>query len=133
MSSAEKKDVETEACSATPARVAESEKGRESIDFLQLAQQLEEYFAPQNLEQDTYLQTLMNLNDGYVPANILSDYAKVKKLVPNVDERTNAVVKAASEYSNVLQVVAINPSTGKKVSKHKSKTILAIGLVEKGS
>jgi len=93
----------------------------------QLARQLEYYFSQANLEKDTYVETLRQLNDGYVPANILQRFAKVQSLVPL--DTVDAIVKATTEKSSLLEVALIDSKTGKRVSGDNVNTncIVAIG------
>lgn len=93
--------------------------------LIQLSRQLEYYFSSVNLSRDTYLRTLRELNDGYVPATILATFAKVQMLCP-IDSY-NAVIKAASEYSDNLEVVFVDKETSKQVSAEGPHTLLAIG------
>ena len=112
---------------------------QKDIVLTQLARQLEYYFSQQNLSKDTYLQTLRSLNDGCVPATILSEFGKVKAIVSAPKQRLEAVLQAANEYSDLLQVFSIDASTGKIVDttteeeedeKHTNR-ILAIGPITK--
>jgi hypothetical protein len=91
----------------------------------QLSRQLEYYFSSVNLSRDTYLRTLRELNDGYVPASILATFAKVQMLCPF--DSYNAVIKAASDYSDNLEVVFVDKETSKQVSAAGPHTLLAIG------
>ena len=91
----------------------------------QLARQLEYYFSQSNLEKDTYVETLRQLNDGFVPVSILQRFSKVQTLVPF--ETVEAIVKATVEHSSLLEVAFINTKTGKRVEEESANTILAIG------
>ena len=92
----------------------------------QLSRQLEYYFSAANLSRDTYLRTLRELNDGYVPAAILANFAKVQRICPH--DSYNAVLLAATDYSEFLEVVNVDKETSQKVSKEEGKqTLLAIG------
>lgn len=99
-----------------------------SDDILrQLSKQLEYYFSVENLSKDTYLQTLRELNDGYVPASILANFAKVRSLLENRLD-AEAVVKAAADFSSYLEVVHVDKDSNKKVVETKDlQTILAVG------
>lgn len=126
-------------CDDSPTKVTNSntssetasygEEEHDSILFSSLARQLEFYFSPANLFRDTYLQTLQSLNDGYVPVLILANFAKIQALCSsrNEQERIQAVVKATSDYSAVLEVVSISTVTNKKVQDEDATTILAVG------
>jgi len=114
-----------------------------------LARQVEYYFSEQNLANDTYLQTLRNLNDGCVPANILANFSKVKailtppkplssssKKVPAAvllqeeEARMNAVLQAVNEYTDLLKIHSIDTATGKIATDEtpsSALTILAVG------
>ena len=92
----------------------------------QLARQLEYYFSQANLEKDTYVETLRQLNDGYVPVSILQRFSKVQSLTPF--ETVEAIVKATVEHSSLLQVASIDTKTGKRVEEDvPGRTIVAIG------
>lgn len=91
----------------------------------QLARQLEYYFSQANLEKDTYVETLRQLNDGFVPVSILQRFSKVQTLVPF--ETVEAILKATVEHTSLLEVASIDSKTGKRVEEENSNTILAIG------
>lgn len=91
-----------------------------------LSRQLEYYFSTVNLSRDTYLRTLRDLNDGYVPATILSSFAKVQQLCTPLDGY-NAVVMAATDFSDYLEVVHVDKETSKRVEEKGPNTLLAIG------
>lgn len=95
----------------------------------QLARQLEYYFSKTNLSKDTYVQTLRELNDGYVPISIIANFAKVQMLVPY--EGINAIVRATTDFSTLLEVVAVDTKTGKRVEEESTKTIWAIGPISR--
>ena len=126
-------------CDDSPTKVTNSntssetasygEEEHDSVFFSSLARQLEFYFSPANLFRDTYLQTLRSLNDGYVPVVIVANFAKIQAICSprNEQERIQAVVKAASDYSAVLEVVSISTLTNKKVQDEDVMTILAVG------
>lgn len=93
-----------------------------------LARQLEFYFSPANLPRDTYLQTLQSLNDGYVPITIVANFAKIQAIYSGGEEaRIQAVVKAVTQHSRVLELVYISTVTNKKVTAQDENTILAVG------
>ena len=91
----------------------------------QLARQLEYYFSQANLEKDTYVETLRQLNDGFVPVSILQRFSKVQTLVPF--ETVEAILKATVEHTSLLEVASIDSKTGKRVEEENANTILAIG------
>ena len=95
-----------------------------------IARQLEYYFSTVNLAKDTYVSTLRSLNDGYVPVSIIANFGKVQALAP-FDSALEAVQIAATEYSELLEVVHIDTDSGKKVeaTSTKKKTVLAVGPV----
>jgi hypothetical protein len=101
----------------------------------QLAKQLEYYFSQKNLANDTYLQTLRDLNDGCAPVSILANFTNVKRLLqPVVDDdvRIHLILQAATEYSELLRVLSIDTSTGSvatDLTPSSAKTILAVGPV----
>ena len=92
----------------------------------QLARQLEYYFSQANLDKDTYVETLRKLNDSYVPVSILQRFSKVQAFAPLGTE--DAIIKAASEFSSLLEVASIDTKTGKRVDNVDSaSTLLAVG------
>jgi hypothetical protein len=91
-----------------------------------LARQLEYYFSAVNLTRDTYLRTLRELNDGYVPASILANFAKVQALCLPYDSHSG-VIKAATDYSDNLEVVHVDKESSKKVAEEGIHTLLAVG------
>lgn len=97
----------------------------------QLARQLEYYFSQANLDKDTYVETLRKLNDSYVPVSILQRFAKVQAFAPM--ETEDAIIKAATEFSDLLEVVSINTKTGKRVEDADASvaTLLAVGTISR--
>jgi hypothetical protein len=103
-----------------------------------LARQLEYYFSTANLAKDTYVSTLRSLNDGYVPISIMANFGKVHALV-SPEMSIEAVTTAASEFSELLEVVEVDTKTGKRVVVVKDKelskktvtktTVMAVGPV----
>lgn len=85
----------------------------EEKDLKQLARQVEYYFSTANLAKDMYVATLRSLNDGYVPLSILANFGKVRAIA--CLDGIEAVRKAATDYSDLLEVVCINTSTGMRV------------------
>ena len=122
-------------CDDSPTRVTNSNTSSETAslpdeqehqDLLlsSLARQLEFYFSPANLPRDTYLQTLQSLNDGYVPISIIANFAKVRAIC---NGSIQAVIKAASEHTSLLEVVHISTVTNKQVPEQDENAILAVG------
>jgi La domain len=117
-----------------------------------LARQIEYYFSPQNLRKDTYLRTLRELNDGYVPVSILANFCKVKVILSRMTSsesllqnepnskalaviqgekrRVDAILQVVHQsYSDQLHICYINTQTGKVVSDDtQCNTLLAIGV-----
>jgi len=140
------------ATSTTTAELSEKEIAQQKeIQQLQaLARQIEYYFSAQNLANDTYLQTLRNLNDGCVPVSILANFAKVKailtppkagskKKVPaslllqEEEARIHAVLQSVNEYTEMLKIHSIDTATGKIATDEtpsSALTILAVGAAE---
>jgi hypothetical protein len=111
-------------------QVATTPSEQEAIVLTALARQLEFYFSPANLSRDTYLQTLQQLNDGHVPISILANFTKIQTICSFSEDRQEAVVKAVSRYSPILQVVHISTVTSKQVDSNndaRESTILAVG------
>jgi La domain len=103
-----------------------------NMDVLErLARQVEYYFSDVNLEKDAYVSTLRSLNDGYVPLSIISKFGKVKILAPQ--DSIDAVRKAATNCSELLEIVHIDKRTGKRLddrieaSSLDSQTVEAVG------
>jgi hypothetical protein len=104
-----------------------------------LARQLEYYFSTVNLAKDTYVSTLRSLNDGYVPVSILANFGKVQALAP-FESALEAIPAAATDFSDLLEVVQIDTESGKRVStgtgnesnKKPTKTVMAVGPVSGG-
>jgi hypothetical protein len=94
----------------------------------QLARQVEYYFSIANLEKDTYVETLRQLNDGCVPVSILQRFSKVQALTPI--DTIEAILKAAAEFSSLLEVAYIDTKTGRRLPEDaagSSNSILAVG------
>lgn len=91
-----------------------------------LAKQLEYYFSDVNLRRDTYLTTLRDLNEGYVPATILSQFLKVQALV-GAANAYNAVITAARDYSQDLIVVFVHKERNTRCDQETEETITCIG------
>mmetsp|Transcript_4943 Transcript_4943/g.14328 ORF Transcript_4943/g.14328 Transcript_4943/m.14328 type:complete len:545 (-) Transcript_4943:710-2344(-) len=101
----------------------------------QLARQLEYYFSEANLSKDTYLSTLRDLNDSYVPISIIANFGKVQALVP-YESALEAVVFAATDHSDLLEIVELD-ETGKKISnteeEKKDESEIAVVILAVGS
>ena len=91
----------------------------------QLSRQLEYYFSTVNLSRDTYLRTLRELNDGYVPATIIANFAKVQLICPH--DSYFAVINAVTNCSENLEVVFVDKETSRRVQVEGPHTLLAIG------
>jgi hypothetical protein len=107
----------------SPASPSPPEVPKETLQAL--ARQLEYYFSAVNLTRDTYLKTLRDLNDGYVPATILANFAKVQVLCPF--DSHSGVIMAATDYSDNLEVVHVDKESSKKVAESGINTLLAVG------
>jgi La domain len=110
-------------CAASPSSMQGSVVSEDVLN--QLSRQLEYYFSTVNLSRDTYLRTLRELNDGYVPATILANFAKVQLICP-YDSYT-AVIEAVTNCSENLEVVFVDKETSRKVQAEGPHTLLAIG------
>ena len=102
----------------------------EEKDLNQLARQVEYYLSTANLAKDTYVATLRSLNDGYVPLSILANFGKVRAIARL--DGVDAVRKAATDHSDLLEVVCINTNTGKRALKEEealSTTLEAVGPI----
>jgi La domain len=94
-----------------------------------IASQLEYYFSRTNLQRDTYLQTLRQLNHGHVPLSIISRFAKVQWIIQQEQEAQNvsrqskrkvidpewAVQHAVTNFSSQLCVVEIDTTSNQIV------------------
>jgi hypothetical protein len=103
----------------------------EEKDLEQLARQLEYYLSTANLANDTYVATLRSLNDGYVPLSILANFGKVRAIARL--DGIEALRKASTDHSDLLEVVRINTNTGKRASKEEealSTTLEAVGPID---
>lgn len=107
------------------------EKSEPSTETMKkLARQVEYYFSTTNLDRDTYVSTLRSLNDGYVPVTIIANFGKVRSLVPY--DSVKAVSLASKEHSDLLEVVQIDSSTGKRVAKQEEQgktSVQAVGPI----
>ena len=99
-----------------------------------LARQLEYYFSTANLSRDTYLSTLLDLNDSYVPISIIANFGKVLSLAP-LEGAPEAVIVAATNHSDLLEIVELDEE-GKKITNNQEEKkddqapiILAIGSI----
>lgn len=113
----------------------------QALTFQTLARQLEYYFSTQNLQTDTYLQTLRDLNDGCVPVNILANFSKVKSiltphhvqtpprsvLLREEQERILKIQACLESYSTLLQVFHLDPTTGRRVPTPTANSIVVVG------
>uniref|UniRef100_A0A7S3V6V1 HTH La-type RNA-binding domain-containing protein n=1 Tax=Chaetoceros debilis TaxID=122233 RepID=A0A7S3V6V1_9STRA len=84
-----------------------------------LSKQLQYYFSPQNLAKDTYLNTIMQLNSGFVPISILVNFGNINRIVgrfatglgmdDTVDiDVSNLLRKSALFAGSGLQIVLLN-------------------------
>jgi len=81
-----------------------------------LSKQMLYYFSTQNLSNDTYLKTMMELNSGYVPVSILSNFANITRIISsslkadetiyNVD--VPSLLRHAALRSEFLDVAVLN-------------------------
>jgi hypothetical protein len=107
------------------------EKEQRILTLQLLARQLEYYFSTTNLSRDTYLSTLRDLNDSYVPVSIIANFGKVQALAA-YESALDAVVAAATDYSELLEIVELGED-GKKINREENKDetarILAVGSI----
>ena len=94
------------------------EKEQRILTHQLLARQLEYYFSTTNLSKDTYLSTLRELNDSYVPVSIIANFAKVQALVP-YESALDSVVVAATDHSALLEIVELDEG-GKRVTRNQA-------------
>lgn len=119
-----------------PPKDTHEEKEQRILTLRLLARQLEYYFSTANLSKDTYLSTLRDLNSSYVPVSIIANFGKVQALAP-LDSALEAVVEAATNHSDLLEIVELDEE-GKKITNQEEKkeeseqttaTILAVGSI----
>jgi len=116
-----------------PHEETREEKEQRILTHHLLARQLEYYFSTMNLSRDTYLSTLRELNDSYVPVSIIANFGKVQALAP-YESALEAVVAAATDHSDLLEIVELNEE-GKKVARNEddkndeTAIILGVGSV----
>lgn len=120
-----------------PPKDTPEEKEQRILTHRLLARQLEYYFSTENLSKDTYLSTLRDLNDSYVPVSIIANFGKVQALAP-LESALEAVVEAATNHSDLLEIVELDEE-GKKINKNQEEkkdeseqatvTILAVGSI----
>lgn len=87
-----------------------------------LAKQMNYYFSKQNLAQDTYLNTIMNLNSGYVPITILGGFANINRIIARFAAEANvdmtlldplfvmSLLRQSVLYAEELEVVMLDQS-----------------------
>jgi hypothetical protein len=101
-----------------------SEKQR-AILLQKLGKQLIYYFSSQNLATDTYLTTIMKINKGYVPLTIVSNFAKVMRMITShtnyvqlgEDDICGLIREAVLQQSDLLNLVLLNQE-GHVISKY---------------
>jgi len=134
-------EAATETISITKEEETPEQRNQRILTHQLLAGQLEYYFSVTNLSRDTYLSTLRELNDGYVPLSIIANFGKVQAFAP-YESAWDAVCAAATDYSDLLEMVELDEQ-GKKVSVITSesssnnsndrntdnKTFLAVGTI----
>lgn len=114
----------------------------ENTDIIkQLSNQLEYYFSPQNIANDTYMKSVMQMNSGYVPISILLNFANVKKIISRFYEGSefssldlNRLLQTSALASSNLKIVVLD-AQGKFLDNHvephsqlnDSSNILGIG------
>ena len=109
----------------TPAKELILSDKQRAVLLQKLGKQLIYYFSSQNLATDTYLTTIMNLNTGYVPLTIVSNFAKIMRIVSShtnyvqlgEDDICGLIREAALQQSNLLNMVLLNQE-GKVISKY---------------
>jgi len=104
----------TAAATTTEEEETPEKRNQRILTHQLLAGQLEYYFSVTNLSRDTYLSTLRELNDGYVPLSIIANFGKVQAFAP-YESAWDAICAAATDYSDLLEMVELDEQ-GKKVS-----------------
>jgi hypothetical protein len=78
-----------------------------------LTKQMQYYFSPQNLAKDTYLNTIMQLNSGFVPISILSGFANLNRIIART---TGGVIDMSDlDVQRLLETSALNSQALKMV------------------
>lgn len=132
---------ETATTTTSTDEIEQTEEAVFSNEVLEnLARQLEYYFSEANLCKDTYLRTLRDLNDGYVPASILANFQKVQFICPGADS-IQAIIQACDavdennhnnkKYTDKLHTVFVDKESSKTVQHQSSSTLIAIGPIDK--
>lgn len=115
------------------------QKEQRILTHKMLARQLEYYFSTANLSRDTYLSTLRDLNDSYVPVSIIANFGKVQALAP-LESALEAVITAATDYSDLLEIVELDEEGKRIVTEEEEKKdesevnsviILAVGSISR--
>jgi len=87
-----------------------------------LAKQMNYYFSEQNLAQDTYLNTIMGLNSGYVPIAILGGFANINRIIARFAAEANvdmalldplfvmSLLRQSLYHAEELEIVVLNQS-----------------------
>lgn len=74
----------------------------------QLERQIAFYFSPSNLETDTYLRTLQELNDGCVPVRALANFGKVKRILWATPTLTRQYLEEEARMEMIVQSIQQN-------------------------
>lgn len=109
-----KTDNERSANSDQNIDVPTSETSEELLDSL--AKQLLYYLSTQNLSDDTYLKTIMELNSDHLPVSIVSNFSNITRIIKDslVDGETISscdvpgLVREAAFRSQFLEVAVLN-------------------------
>jgi hypothetical protein len=112
----------------SPAAASSSAQARQDSVLMRLARQMEFYFSQSNLANDTYIRTLRSLNDGYAPVNIIASFSKVLSIQPH--DSITAVRAAAMECSEFLELVLIDKTSGKVISRGDAESLHPDQIIE---
>jgi|AntRauTorckE5430_2_1112549.scaffolds.fasta_scaffold04647_3 hypothetical protein len=89
-----------------------------------LAIQMQYYFSSKNLAQDTYLNTIMKLNSGFVPITILSGFTNINRIIARyangidiADIDVHALLSCSAVQSKVLKIVLLDQD-GSMIASH---------------
>lgn len=80
-----------------------------------LSKQLQYYFSPQNLAKDTYLNTIMQLNSGFVPISILVNFGNINRIVGRFATGLGMDDTVDIDVSNLLRKSALSADSGLQI------------------
>lgn len=94
-----------------------------------LTKQLQYYFSPQNLAKDTYLNTIMELNSGYVPVSILVHFANVNRIIGSFASESASSMNSESMNRTDIHIADVHVANLLRQSALTSPSTLKIVLL----